>query len=45
MKNKDEIITDLKTKIYALDKENLELQNKIKSLENKINKNKEDYDQ
>ena len=32
MKDKDDIISDLKGKIYVLDKENLELQTKIKVL-------------
>lgn len=32
MKDKDTVINDLRSKIYSLDKENLELQTKVKLL-------------
>jgi peptidoglycan hydrolase CwlO-like protein len=36
LKAKDEIISELKNKIYSLDKENMELSQKLKNAENKV---------
>lgn len=36
MRDKDDVINDLKGKIYNIDKENLELNTTIKGLEHKI---------
>lgn len=40
MKDKDSIITELKNKIYVLDRENVEMQCKIKNLESKLKNSK-----
>ena len=44
MRDKDDIITDLKKKIYSLDKENAELSTKVKGLELKLNRVSKDYE-
>lgn len=44
LKDKDEIINDLKNRIYTLDKENLELQCRNKNLESKLQKLREEYE-
>lgn len=43
-KDKNQIIADLKNKVCELDKENLELQFKVKSAEAKLAKNKSEYE-
>ena len=44
MKDKDGIISELKNKINILDKENVEMNCKIKNLESKLKTSKEDYE-
>ncbi len=44
MKDKESIIADLKSRIYMIDKENLELQCKNKNLESRVQKLKEEYE-
>ena len=43
MQDKDSVINDLRGKIYSLDKENLELNTKVKLLENRIERISADY--